>query len=123
MQIPIRLRLILIPALVVLASLAALAASEIGDARSRVKAETESGLQLARLLIESALARTAQDVDPATAIAQLEHELPPVVRHVTIRIEGPGGKSLEPPALAPTAPRWFVGLIAGPPVVTRFPIA
>lgn len=122
MQIPIRLRLILIPALVVLASLAALAASEIGDARSRVKAETESGLQLARLLIESALARTAQDVDPAIAIAQLQRELPPVVRHVTIRIEGAGGKTLEPPAAAPTAPQWFVKLVAAPPVVNRFPI-
>ena len=122
MQIPIRLRLILIPALVVLASLAAMAASEIGDARSRVKAETESGLQLARLLIESALARTAQDVEPATALVQLQRELPPVVRHVTIRIEGAGGKSLEPAALSPTAPQWFVNLVAGPPVITRFPI-
>ncbi len=121
--IPIRLRLILAPALVVLASLAALAASEIGDARSRVKAETESGLQLARLLIDSALARTAEGGDPALAMAQLERELPPVVRHVTIRVEGPQGRTLaEPSVQTPTAPDWFTRMITVPPVITRFPI-
>ena len=87
-QIPIRIRLILAPALVVLASLVAYAASEVSDARTRVKAETESGLSLSRMVIASALARADESGDPNTAIVQLENELKPVVRHVTIKIEG-----------------------------------
>ena len=123
MQIPIRIRLILAPALVVLASLVAYAASEVSDARTRVKAETESGLSLSRMVIASALARADESGDPNTAIVQLENELKPVVRHVTIKIEGAGGRTLAEPKIQSTsAPEWFVRLVAAPPSTARFPI-
>lgn len=123
--IPIRLRLVIFPALVVLAAMAGVAAFETRDAQSRVLAETASGAQLGRLLIQNALARAEEMHDPKAVISRLRIELPPVLRHVSIRVVDETGGIERPPAVSQvklTAPAWFRRLVDAPPLTETDPI-
>jgi len=120
--ISLRLRLVLLPALIVLAGVVGLALFEARDASSRVRAETASGVQLGRMLGASAIGHAALATTPEAALASLRAELPPAVRHVQFTVQRVGLLP-EPSRLrAPEAPAWFVDWVDAPPIVERYPV-
>lgn len=117
----LRLRLIVLPALIVLAGLAGLALYEVSDARGRVRAETQSGIEMGRLLVASAIAHADQSPDAAEALARIDRDLPDTVRHVRLVLE-PLGQTSHPLTAAKDAansPAWFQSLVGTPPSVER----
>lgn len=105
-----------------------LAFFEAHDARSRVRAETESGVQLGQTLAANAIARAASEPTPEAAFASIRQELPASVRHIYMRAiprgvaPGPGRDptaGLETPS---TAPGWFVRWVGAGSRAHRFPI-
>jgi len=115
--VSLRLRLILLPIVIVLAGLSALAYFEATAARERVEAETASSLQLARLIVAQAVANAREAPDPPAQIA----EALPEVRHVRLAVVAQGG---APPAdRSPVAaPGWFARLVTPPSTIERIPI-
>ena len=117
----LRLRLILLPILVVVTGLALLAFLEIGAARERILVETRAGTQVARTLILNALERR-RNLPPEQAAAGLAHEIPPV-RHVLVAVGPVGVAEPQLASRSETAPRWFASLVAPERAVQRFRIA
>ena len=117
----LRLRLIVLPALIVLAGLAGLALYEVGDARARVRAETQSGIEMGRLLVASAIAHADQATDAARALALIDHDLPDTVRHVRLVMEPVGevDRPLTTSKSSASSPRWFQALVGAPPTTER----
>lgn len=111
MRLSLRLRLIILPALVVLASLLLLGVLEIRDARTRVATETEAGLQMGRLLVRGALNAVADEPDASAALARLRQNLPPTLRHVSIAVAAPG-EQVTAAGQGARAPLWFSRLVA-----------
>lgn len=118
-SVSLRLRLVVLPAIIVLAGLAVLAFFEAQDARARVRAETQSGVQIGRTLAANAIERASSAPDAQTAMRVLEQELPKTVRHIRIQTwpagvipltgrPGPGERS--------TAPDWFIRWVDVPVV-------
>jgi two-component system sensor histidine kinase UhpB len=117
----LRLRLIVLPALIVLAGLAGLALYEVGDARARVRAETQSGIEMGRLLVAGAIAHADQAPDATQALALIDRDLPDTVRHVRLVMEpvGEAGHPLTTSKTRASSPRWFQALVGAPPVTER----
>lgn len=117
----LRLRLIVLPALIVMAGLAGLALYEVGDARGRVRAETRSGIEMGRLLVASAIAHADQAADAPHALALIDRDLPDTVRHVRLVMEplGAPGRPLTTPKSGKSSPRWFQALVGAPPIIER----
>ncbi|CAN5264785.1 histidine kinase [soil metagenome] len=115
----LRLRLIILPIVIVLTGLAVLAFLQLGAGRDRTRLETTSGMEVGRAIIENAVQRRRDDAGGDT-LAILRRELPPIVRHVRIAV-GPVG---VPPPTAVTpgteVPNWFRNLVAPQPVIERF---
>ena len=113
----LRLRLIVLPTLVVVVGLLVLAVLQIGAARDRVRTETRASMEVGRTLILNALTRrrTYQQQD---ALMGLKDELPNV-RHVRFSV-GPVG--VAPPDIADNdeVPDWFEALISPRPVIERY---
>lgn len=116
----LRLRLIVFPAVIVLAGLLTLASLELDAAQDRVKVETASGMALGRTVVRNAIAAHADDTD-AEALAGVAADLPHV-RHVRLVLA---------PAIAPLpravgtrrrVPVWFATLVAPERQVERFPV-
>jgi two-component system sensor histidine kinase UhpB len=117
----LRLRLIVLPALIVLAGLAGLALYEVNDAKVRVRAETQSGIEMGRLLVASAIAHADQAATPAEALARIDRDLPDTVRHVRLILQ-PAGAAAQPLTSGKISrgyPRWFQALVGAPPIVER----
>jgi two-component system sensor histidine kinase UhpB len=118
----LRLRLIVLPALIVLVGLAGLALYEVNDAKGRVRAETQSGVEMGRLLVASAIGHADQAATPAEALGRIDHDLPDTVRHVRLVLE-PSGAAAQPltapKPLGAGSPAWFQALVAAPPIEER----
>jgi two-component system, NarL family, sensor histidine kinase UhpB len=122
----LRLRLILLPILVVIAGSVVLAVLEIGAARDRIRVETRASMQVGRTLIENALARrhTYREQD---ALLGLADELPNV-RHIRFAV---GKIGVEPPDFTAQdhdvpghdVPGWFEALVKPMPMTQRFRVA
>ena len=122
----LRSRLILVPSAILLAGLAATVAFDFHWARLRVQSETNSGMRLARILVNTGLANLRATADPAAAWAALERGLP-IIRHVDFVV-------LPPPLLVPfggapmvrenrrAVPLWFARLFDAPPAAESFPV-
>jgi two-component system sensor histidine kinase UhpB len=118
----LRLRLIVLPALIVLAGLAGLALYEVNDAKVRVRAETQSGIEMGRLLVASAIAHADQAPTPAEALARIDRDLPDTVRHVRLVLQPTGDVGHALTNAKPDSsgsPRWFQALVGAPPVEER----
>ncbi len=122
----LKLRLVLIPSIILTLGLAAAIALELAWAPERVRAEVGTGMELGRILVIAAVADASALGSPAAALQRLEIELPKV-RHVTFRI-ATGSQMIaagEVPALdiahAPV-PAWFVHLLDPRPRIELFPI-
>ncbi len=118
----LRLRLIVLPALIVLAGLAGLALYEVNDARVRVRAETQSGIEMGRLLVASAIAHADQAASPAEALTQIDRDLPDTGRHVRLVLQ-PLGAADHPLTTGKPggsgSPGWFQALVGAPPIEER----
>lgn len=121
---PLRIRLIVLPALIVLAGLLGLALYEVQDAKARVRAETQSGVEMGRVLIAGAIAHAAESASVGEGLTLLARDLPPTVRHVHISLQALDAR--DDPVTAPPgddgAPGWFRALVGVPPVVERHPV-
>lgn len=114
----LRLRLIVLPILVVVAGSATLAALEIGAARDRIRVETRASMQVGRTLIQNALMRR-RTYRAEDALMGLADELPNV-RHVRFAV---GKVGVEPPDVAAMdrdVPVWFGALVKPLPMTQRF---
>lgn len=101
----------------------ALAFFEARDARSRVRAETMSGVQMGRLLAASAIGHAAREPTPELAMLELARELPPAVRHLSLTVErGAPVDGAVPTPRTTAVPAWFANLIDAPPLVERYPV-
>ena len=120
----LRLRLIVLPALIVLAGLAGLAIYEVNDAKARVLAENRSSLEMGRLLAAGAIAHADQAATPSEAFERIDRELPDAVRHVRLVLEPFGAKPqpAAPERAAAGSPRWFQALVAAPTAIERQPV-
>jgi two-component system sensor histidine kinase UhpB len=118
----LRLRLIVLPALIVLAGLTGLALYEVNDAKVRVRAETQSGIEMGRLLVSNAIGHADQAATPAEALARIDRDLPDTVRHVRLVLE-PTGAVAQPLTNDKSAgrgsPAWFQALVGAPPIEER----
>lgn len=122
----LKLRLVLIPAIILALGLAATIALELAWAPQRVRAEVSTGMQLGRILVIAAVADASALSSPEAALQRLAAELPKV-RHVTFRIVT-GSQMIaagELPALdiaeAPV-PAWFVHFFDLAPKIELFPV-
>jgi len=111
----LKLRLVLIPSIILALGLAASIGLELAWAPQRVRAEVSTGMQLGRILVIAAVADASALGSPQAALERLTVELPKV-RHVTFRIVT-GSQMLaagELPELVDIArarvPAWFVHL-------------
>lgn len=113
----LRLRLIVLPTLVVVVGLSILAVLQIGAARDRVRTETRASMEVGRTLIQNALTRrrTYRQVDGLTG---LKDELPNV-RHIRFSV-GPVGVAAPDIADNDEVPDWFEALISPRPVTERY---
>lgn len=114
----LRLRLIILPVLVVVLGLSILAGLEIGAARDRIRTETQASMQVGRSLVENALARR-RTYRLQDALLGLKDELP-AVRHVRFAVGPVGVPAPDTETLEPSAPLWFVNLVAPRPAIERF---
>jgi two-component system, NarL family, sensor histidine kinase UhpB len=122
----LKLRLVLIPAVILALGLAATIGDELAWAPQRVRAEVTSGMRLGRLLVAAALvnARSAGNAD--AALSRLAKELPEV-RHVVFHIAtNPEQLAVaEMPSLVPDrgeVPLWFARLFDLKPKIKIFPV-
>ncbi len=122
----LRLRLVLIPAVILALGLAATIGYEVVGATGRVRAEVGSGMRLGRVLVTAALADVPASGPAGPALTALAAKLPRV-RHIEFGIIGGTG----PVALAAlphldlagaAAPGWFVRLFDLRPRTELFPI-
>ena len=117
----LRLRLIVLPSLVVVIGLALLAFLQLGAARQRIQVETQAGMEVGRTLIANALQRR-RALPVEQAMVGLEQELPQV-RHVRIAIGPQGQPRPESIGAEKPVPDWFAALVAPDPVIERFRVA
>lgn len=122
----LRSRLILVPSAILLAGLAATVFFDFHRAQLRAHTETNSGMRLARILVNAGLLNLRTTPEPAAAWKQLEHWLP-TIRHVDFVV-------LPPPSLmsfggAPiirenrrAVPFWFARLFDVPPQAESYPV-
>jgi two-component system sensor histidine kinase UhpB len=113
----LRLRLIILPTLVVVGGLSILAFLQIGAARDRIRTETQASMEVGRTLIQNALSRRRAYIQEHALIG-LKEELPDI-RHVRFAV-GPVG--VAPPDIVDqnVAPDWFAALVEPQPAVERF---
>ena len=114
----LRLRLIVLPILVVVAGLSILAVLEIGAARDRIRVETRASMQVGRTLIDNALSRR-RSYRLQDALVGLKDELPSV-RHVRFAVGPVGVPAPDIVDFDREVPGWFVSLVTPMPVVERF---
>lgn len=117
----LRLRLIILPILVLVVGLGVLALTELGAARERIQVETQAGMQVGRSLIADVLDRR-RGLPPESAMAGLREDLPDI-RHVKFAVGPLGQPRPEPTARGRDVPGWFVTLVAPKQVVERFRVA
>lgn len=122
----LRSRLIIVPTALLLAGLAAVIAFYFYRAQIRVQAETSSGMRLARVVVNAALARAEAAADPVVALDQLQRALP-TIRHVDFVMPAP--PSVDRFAGVPlvkeeqrAVPLWFARLFRLPLRAESFPI-
>lgn len=114
----LRLRLILLPILMVVVGLSILAFLELGAARGRIRVETQASMEVGRKLAANALARRRTYV-LEHALIGLQDELP-TVRHIRFAV-GPVG--VDPPDVVDfdhEVPGWFIALVTPEPVTVHF---
>ncbi len=105
----LRIRLIVIPASLLLLGILAATVTTLYGARDRIHSEIESGVNLGSRLMEYALDDVAASADPAEALRQLREDLAHV-RHVKVAyVADPAQDKVEPPNSDKkhAAPRWF----------------
>jgi two-component system, NarL family, sensor histidine kinase UhpB len=120
----LRTRLVLIPPVFLLLGIVAAICATLIDAPARVAAETASGLTIGDHLINYALDDIHFAVDPDTALNRLLEELSHV-RHIRVGYRPSPGSAMTKaitPALAKTAPGWFVRLFQPQKVSETFPV-
>jgi two-component system sensor histidine kinase UhpB len=122
MPLSLRLRLILLPALVVLFGVGLLASLETGEAKRRVAAESEASLEMSRLLVAAAIASVRDETDVGSAQARLQAALPTAARHVRFEVVTTPESNLEATAQSGEAPAWFVRMVAPPEIIERHPV-
>src|SRR5204863_2801330 len=114
----LRLRLIILPVLVVVAGLMILAVLEIGAARDRIRTETRASMQVGRTLIDNALVRR-KTYRRDDALLGLKDELP-AVRHIRFAVGPVGVEAPDAEALDRDVPHWFVSLVSPQQAIERF---
>ncbi len=120
----LRTRLVLIPAVFLLLGIIVAISATLIDAPQRVTAETASGLTIGGHLITYALDDVRFSADPDTALNRLLEELSHV-RHIRVSyltsLRAPAAHPLTP-ALAKSAPGWFVNLFEPRRITETFPV-
>ena len=122
----LKLRLVLIPSVILTLGLAATIGYELALAPTRVRAEVSSGMRLGRLLIGAALATAERTGSADLALARLRAELPEV-RHVVFHIVTSTDQiaASEVPEIdrkRSPAPLWFARLFNLSPKISLFPV-
>ena len=120
----LRTRLVLIPTVFLLLGIIIAISVTLIDAPGRVRAETASGLTIGAHLIHYALDDIRVSADPNAALNRLLEELSHV-RHIRVAYHAPPGtprKGPLTPALAKSAPAWFVNLFEPRRVVETFSV-
>jgi two-component system sensor histidine kinase UhpB len=112
----LRVRLVLVPTVILFAGLAFTLAFIVAGARARVQAEVESGVRLGTLVVQDTVHAAAEAADPAATFTRLWSQVPQV-RHVRF-LAGPDAAPADP-----GAPRWFARLLAAPTRTLAFPVA
>lgn len=122
MPFSLRLRLVVLPALVVIVGLFALAMFEARDAGERVRIETTSAVELGRTLAQSAVARAERALTLEQGLADLERDLPNSVRHIRLSLSRDVSAASAPPARRSNAPDWFERWVDAPGVSEQFKV-
>ncbi|HWA80734.1 MAG TPA: ATP-binding protein [Acetobacteraceae bacterium] len=122
----LKLRLVLIPAVILALGLAATIGNELAWAPQRVRAEVTSGMRLGRLLVTAALVNARNAASTRAAFDGLAKDLPRV-RHIVFRIvTHPGEAAIARlPNQVPDrsgVPLWFAHIFDIPPRIETFPI-
>ena len=123
----LKLRLVLIPSVILALGLAATIGYELAWAPSRVRAEVHSGMRLGRILVMAALANARATGSREAALAHLAAELPKVRHVVFLIVTGPQQIThSEVPRLDARArngtPLWFARLFDLAPSMQLFPV-
>ncbi|MGH7122482.1 MAG: ATP-binding protein [Acetobacteraceae bacterium] len=122
----LKLRLVLIPSIILALGLAAAVALELAWAPRRVRSEVATSMQLGRILVIAAVADASVLGSPAAVLGRLAAVLP-TVRHVEFRIATgspmiAGGKLPERAIARARVPAWFAHFFDLNPRVELFPI-
>lgn len=116
----LKLRLLLIPLAIILIGLVTLAFVEVHAARSRVRMEATSGLQEAKIALDSSL-RRIQASNRDVTLAALERDIP-AMRHARLWIELSDGQRSGVEQLPRSAPAWFTHALGPAFPVEAIPI-
>lgn len=121
----LRMRVVLIPSLILLLGMLAAISINLVAARSRIGSETQSGVSMGSLLIGYALEKMAAAQDADEAFARLRSELAQV-RHIQVHYEPLSPQTqvqhFERERRSQGAPDWFQRLFDPPKVVKTFPV-
>jgi two-component system, NarL family, sensor histidine kinase UhpB len=117
----LRMRVMLIPATILLLGMLAAIAATLFVARTRISSETASGVGMANLLIGFALDEIANDRNPEAALLRLRRELANV-RHVRMRYRPDPALLARPAAEIKETPRWFQALFEPPHIAASYPL-
>jgi two-component system sensor histidine kinase UhpB len=118
----LRLKLVLIPTVILILGLAAAIVFALHGARARVQAEVESSLQLGATLIRAELDHVNNAIDPEKAVTTLGTGLPSL-RHIRFVLESEPGKPAAVSSAKPAwVPAWFVHVFDVRPITRSFPI-
>jgi two-component system sensor histidine kinase UhpB len=121
----LRVRLIVIPACLLVLGILAATISTLYGARDRIHMEVDSGVNLGRRLIEYALDDITVSNDPSKALQQLQDDLAHV-RHVKVfYLADVAQEAMEPPDLTEkqAAPLWFQHWFEQPRLVETFKVS
>jgi len=119
-------RLVVIPIVILLAGLLAMVGAILLNAQSRITAEIDSGMELGKTLVATALRNVADASSPELAFEHLARDLPQV-RHVRFELVPFDatllrGEHLRIGQEAPRARPWLARLLAPPPEQVVFPV-
>lgn len=122
-QTPLRRRLNLVFAALILLWLVGDIARILAQARPRIAAEARAVTRLTQEFIVSSLDRLQSDPDPDAAVLALVRSLG-LLRHVRVVIgEGALAATMAPPpGMEGVAPEWFQTLVGAPVMTTTLPI-
>lgn len=120
-----RTRLIVIPASILVLGIVTSVVVTLCDAKSRIRSESVSGINLGTTLIEYALDDVATSPDPEAALRRLQTELENV-RHISVRYNPRDGIAEigknQPARNEADAPKWFSDFFDSSTPIKFYPV-